>query len=194
MLKDQTREESRAKFLCFKFLSSLFFTLLFKGMFVIVFAVISVVAIFLNPYIFSTASPCRIDTYLSYTIIGVLVAFAVLSILLLIGSVICKVRDVFLIRMEIILDSVAFIICAVINSSFVPSPVTTGNLTNIIASTVYMICNVFLSGIIPTIRSFASSDEEDVYALTTWLDDDEKRAIFKVQLICFALIQFVGIL
>lgn len=177
---EQFEKKGKVQYQCFKFLSSIIFTLLFKGFYVLLFLALAVIYCALTP-IFKSASPCRLDALIIGIILGIVLLFVVTSLALVVISIIVRVPDVYLIRVEIVCDCICFLIYLAV--SVVMLIIGFSQASNIVAGigpAVYVMFNIVITAIIPALRTFKKYEEPDIHTLDTWLHNDSLRALFKV--------------
>lgn len=160
-------------------MSSIVFTLLFKGFYFLLFLVLIIIYCSITP-VFQSTSPCRLDTVVIYTLIGIVGTFVFASIFLIVLSIILRVPDVYGIRVEIIADCICLFTYIV--SYAISLAVGLGipaNLVNTIGTSLYGISNIIITGTIPALRTFHKVEAADMDDLETWLQDDKLRTAFK---------------
>lgn len=153
--------------------------MLFKGFYFFLFLILIIIYCAVNP-IFQSASPCRLDIPVIGAILGIIASFIVTSLLLVVLSIIMKVPDLYMIRVEVILDSLAFVLFIAVYGILlaIGNPVPT-NIALSIGAALYIMFNMIITGLVPALRTFKRYEELDVHLLDTWLNDDRLRGLFK---------------
>lgn len=117
---------------------------------------------------------------------GLCIFFAVIALGFYMTSLIMKMKDLFGVRTETLLDVIGFFITSAVGLLFNLFVNRVGfqfsSLMYQVAVSAYLFYSVTLIGIIPVVRSFFARHtptEADLKDLTVWLENDQLRAVFK---------------
>lgn len=176
-MKQQTRT-----FKVIRFLSSALFIAITKmiyiGVFIIVFLIQSA-----DRQVIMSFSPCMGDptTYLITNIILVVLILA--SVVLAFVSICARVPDLYLIRIEIFVETGIMALLAIIVVVLSATASKAGSVVAPMNVVIAVICSGFITAGIPAIRTFFHATHKDVNDLETWLQVAEKRVYFKVNIV-----------